>query len=99
MEAHLEEQIKQLTVKVDKISEALLGNEFNQHGGLVKIINTHEKRISDIEDAGIESHEMRLKILEDSKITHTVYVNILKFIAAIIATGVITFILSIVLKK
>ncbi|MCU0383755.1 MAG: hypothetical protein MUF68_06780 [Cyclobacteriaceae bacterium] len=90
----VEQQLQDLTRKVDKISEALLGNEFNQHGGLVTIINDHEKRIEKIEESNVLTHEARIKALEETGITHKVYVRILIFIAAVITTGVIGLLLK-----
>lgn len=88
------QQLQDLTIKVDKISEALLGNEFNQHGGLVTIINDHEKRIEKIEEGNVLTHEARIKALEETNTTHKVYVRILVFIAAVITTGVIGLLLK-----
>lgn len=81
---HMEQQLTELTKKVDKIHEALLGNEYNKEGGIVTIVNDHERRIEALENTGT---------------THLVYVNILKFIAAVITTGVLGFLISLILKK
>ena len=96
---HMEKQLTELTLKVDKISEALLGNEFNKGGGLVSTVFDHEERLTKIEDTNVLSHEQRIKAIEDVGLTHKIYVNILKFIAAVITTGVLGFLLSLVLKK
>lgn len=96
--AIMEQQLAELTRKVDKISEALLGNEFNQHGGLVTIINDHEKRLEKVEETNVFTHEPRIKALEETGITHKVYVRILVFIAGVITAGVLGVLIKIWFK-
>lgn len=95
----MEQHIIDLTHKVDRISEALLGNEFNRDGGLVTIINDHEKRINKIEEAGVFTHDKRIKDLEDSAITQKLIQKVMIFIAGLVTAGVMSWILSLIFKK
>lgn len=80
---HLEKQIAELNKSVNEIKTALLGNEFNKDG-IVSTVNDHEERIS---------------ALEQNENTQKTYINIMKFIAGVITTGVLGFLISLVLKK
>ena len=79
----INQQITQLRLSLQDIREALLGNDFNKDG-LVGVV---------------QDHEARLKTLESQERTMKVYENIMKFIAGVITTGVLGFLLSLLLKK
>lgn len=80
---HMENQLSELSRKVDKISEALLGNEFNKDGLVATVVD----------------HEDRLNKLEDKGITDRMYMNILRFIAVSIGTGVLGYVLNLIFTK
>jgi hypothetical protein len=95
----MENKLEKLDRNVTTISEALLSNEYNPNGGMVHVLKDHEERIEKIEDANVLSHEARIKMLEDNSIMHKSYGNILKFIAGVITTGVLTYLLSVIFKQ
>ena len=81
---HMEKQLQDLTTKVDRIAEALLGGEFNNEMGLVQTVKKQQEEIEE---------------LKKSDIVRKVYERILIFIASGITMCVLGYIMSLIFKK
>ena len=83
-EERIEQQLETINDNVEKLTGALLGNEFNNHKGLV-----HK----------VDDHEMRLKSLESAWINTKLIQGVLIFLASSVAISVVAYFFSLITKK
>lgn len=81
---HIYEQTESHTKKLDQILKAISGDPLSGNIGFTARLQILEKDVSD---------------LREERIKNSVYIKIITWLSVVIGTGVIGFILSLVLKK